>query len=107
MDAHSFNQMGGSNFLVQNNFGASIGGPVKHTGKTFFFLNYEALRHVEVDAMVDTVPTAAEASGDFSQSGVNIYDPSTTTKNPNYNPACLPARRTRRTFASNFNTTAC
>jgi hypothetical protein len=90
MDAHSFNQMGGSNFLVQNNFGASIGGPVKHTGKTFFFLNYEALRHVEVDAMVDTVPTAAEASGDFSQSGVNIYDPSTTTKNPNYNPG-LPA----------------
>jgi hypothetical protein len=90
MDAHSFNQMGSSNFLVQNNFGASIGGPIKHTGKTFFFLNYEALRHVEVDAMVDTVPTAAEASGDFSQSGVNIYDPSTTTKNPNYNPG-LPA----------------
>jgi hypothetical protein len=61
MDAHSFNQMGGSNFLVQNNFGASFGGPVKHTGKTFFFLNYEALRHVETDAMVDTVPTAARS----------------------------------------------
>src|ERR1039458_9002658 len=60
MDAHSFNQMGTSNFLVQNNFGASLGGPVKHIGKTFFFLNYEALRHVETDAMVDTVPTAAE-----------------------------------------------
>ena len=86
MDAHSFNQMGGSNFLVQNNFGASLGGPVKHTGKTFFFLNYEALRHVEVDAMVDTVPTAAEDAGDFSQSGVNIYDPNSTIANPNYNP---------------------
>ena len=93
MDAHSFNQMGTSNFLVQNNFGASVGGPVKHTGKTFFFLNYEALRHVEIDAMVDTVPTAAEASGDFSQSGVNIYDPSTTAPNPSYNPA-LPASKT-------------
>jgi hypothetical protein len=90
MDAHSFNEMGGSNFLVQNNFGASLGGPVKHTGKTFFFLNYEALRHVETDAMVDTVPTAAEDSGDFSQSGVSIYDPSTTTPNPSYNPS-LPA----------------
>jgi hypothetical protein len=86
MDAHSFNQMGGSNFLVQNNFGASLGGPVKHTGKTFFFLNYEALRHVELDAMVDTVPTATEASGDFSQSGVDIYDPASTEPNPNYNP---------------------
>jgi hypothetical protein len=90
MDAHSFNQMGTSNFLVQNNFGASLGGPVKLAGKTFFFMNYEALRHVEIDDMVDTVPTTAEDSGDFSQSGVNIYDPNTTTANPSYNPS-LPA----------------
>ncbi|HEV2486906.1 MAG TPA: carboxypeptidase regulatory-like domain-containing protein [Terracidiphilus sp.] len=87
MDAHSFNQMGTSNFLVQNNFGASLGGPVKRTGKTFFFLNYEALRHVQIDAMVDTVPTRIEDTGDFSQSGVNIYDPNTTTTNPGYNPS--------------------
>ena len=46
------------NFLVQNNFGASIGGPVWHTGKTFFFVNYEGLRNVETMTMVDTVPTA-------------------------------------------------
>jgi hypothetical protein len=105
LDAHSFNQMGGSNFLVQNNFGASLGGPVKHTGKTFFFLNYEALRHVETEAMVDTVPTAAEASGDFSQSGVDIYDPATTAANPAYNPS-LPVSKTnpqyiRQQFAYN------
>jgi hypothetical protein len=43
--------------------------------------------------MVDTVPTAAEDSGDFSQSGVNIYDPSsTTTANPGYNPS-LPTSK--------------
>jgi hypothetical protein len=93
MDAHSFNQMGSSNYLVQNNFGGSLGGPVKHTGKTFFFLNYEGLRHVETDAMVDTVPTAAEASGDFSQSGVDIYDPATTQPNPNFN-SSLPVSKT-------------
>ncbi len=87
LDAHSFNQMGTSNFLVQNNFGASVGGPLPRLGKTFFFVNYEGLRHVEMDAMVDTVPTAAETSGDFSQSGVNIYDPSTTAPNPTYNPS--------------------
>ena len=92
MDAHSFNQMGGSNFLVQNNFGASLGGPVWHAGKTFFFLNYEALRNVENISMVDTVPTAAEAAGDFSQSGVDIYDPNTTTVNPNFNPS-LPVSK--------------
>jgi hypothetical protein len=66
---------------------------VPHAGKTFFFVNYEALRHVQTDAMVDTVPTAAEVSGDFSQSGVNIYDPTTTTSNPNYDPS-LPVSRT-------------
>jgi hypothetical protein len=90
LDAHSFNQMGGSNFLVQNNFGASFGGPVWRKGKTFFFVNYEGLRNVETIAMVDTVPTAAEASGDFGQSGVNIYDPSTTKPNPSFNPSLPP-----------------
>jgi hypothetical protein len=86
MDAHSFNQMGGSNFLVQNNFGASVGGPVWRKGKTFFFSNYEALRHVQSDAMVDTVPTPQEVSGDFTQSGIDIFDPNTTEPNPAYNP---------------------
>lgn len=93
LDAHSFNQMGGSNFLVQNNFGAALGGPIWHAGKTFFFANYEALRAVELMTMVDTVPTAAEDSGDFTQSGVNIYDPNTTQPNPSYNPS-LPASKT-------------
>ena len=83
-DAHSFNQMGGTNHLVQNNFGGSFGGPFlgKHT---FFFTNYEAYRHVAADTMTDTVPTAAEISGDFSQTGVTIYDPNTTAANPNFN----------------------
>jgi len=97
MDAHSFNQMGGSNFLVQNNFGGAVGGPIWHAGKTFFFANYEGLRHVENMAMVDTVPTAAEDSGDFSQSGVDIYDPATTAPNPSYNPG-LPVSKTNPQF---------
>ncbi|MDR3742574.1 MAG: carboxypeptidase regulatory-like domain-containing protein [Terracidiphilus sp.] len=93
MDAHAFNQMDGGNFLVQNNFGSSLGGPVPHVGKTFFFVNYEALRHVQADVMVDTVPTAEEVSGDFSQSGVDIYDPTTTAANPSYDPS-LPVSKT-------------
>jgi len=87
MDAHSFNEMGNANFLVQNNSGAAIGGPIKHAGKTFFFVNYEGLQHVETMVMVDTVPTAAEVGGDFSQSGVDIYDPNSTVTNPSYNPS--------------------
>ncbi|KAA6456463.1 hypothetical protein DYQ86_25350 [Acidobacteria bacterium AB60] len=87
MDAHSFNQMGNANFLIQNNFGGAVGGPLKRHGKTYFFMNYEALRHVETMVMIDTVPTAEEMAGDFSDSGVDIYDPNTTQANPAYNPS--------------------
>ncbi len=89
LDAHSFNQMGTSNHLVQNNFGGAFGGPLpgRLVGKhTFFFLNYEAMRHVETMTMTDTVPTTLEKAGDFSQSGIDIYDPATTKANPNFNP---------------------
>ncbi|MDQ2835623.1 MAG: carboxypeptidase regulatory-like domain-containing protein [Acidobacteriota bacterium] len=90
LDAHSFNEMGGTNHLVQNNFGGSLGGPVIGPGLrkgTFFFLNYEALRHVQADSMTDTVPTPDEVAGDFSKSRVTIYDPKTQVANANYNPS--------------------
>ena len=85
MDASSFMSMG-KNALSQNNFGASFGGPL--VGKnTFFFTNYEGLRLTQTDTQVLTVPTLAEIQGDFSNSGTNIYDPTTAVKNPAYNPA--------------------
>ncbi len=86
LDAHSFNAMGSSNFLVQNNFGASFGGPIKHN-KTFFFMNYEGFRMVQTDTMVDTVPTSQEALGDFSNSGTTIYNPFSSHANPKYDPS--------------------
>ena len=88
LDAHSFNDMGGSKHLVQNNFGGSFSGPLSHR-HTFFFANYEALRHVKANSMTMTVPTADEAAGDFSMSGVTVYDPATTRRNPAFN-AALP-----------------
>jgi hypothetical protein len=85
MDAFTFGSMGMTKHLVQNNFGAAVGGPlIKHT---FFYVNYEGLRRAAADPMTDTVPTAEETSGDFSDSGVNIYDPSSTYANPAYNPS--------------------
>src|SRR5437660_7982551 len=67
-DARSFNEMDSSNHLVRNNFGASFGGPLVRN-KSFFFLNYEGLRHTKSDTMIATVPTDAEAMGNYSESG--------------------------------------
>ena len=105
LDAHSFNDMGGTKHLVQNNFGGSLGGPVPIGKHTFFFVNYEGLRHVQADSMTETVPTEDEVNGDFSMSGVTIYDPATTVPNPSYNPN-LPVSQqnpqfTRQPFKNN------
>jgi len=105
MDASPFEAMG-NNHLVQNNFGASFGGPLLgKQKKTFFFVNYEGLRLSQADAQILTVPTAAEVMGDFSMSSAKIYDPTTAVPNPNYNPA-LPTNAsnypyTRTQFPSN------
>src|SRR5215831_9578916 len=85
LDASSFGSMG-NDHLVQNNYGASFGGPLIGK-KTFIFANYEGLRLAQADAQTLTVPTVAEIQGDFSMSGVNIYDPTTAVANPNYNPS--------------------
>src|SRR5215472_4719233 len=78
MDAYTFGAMGSSKFLVQNNFGGSVGGPLLHS-KTFFFFNYEGYRHSQADSMTETVPTPQETAGNFQNSGVTIYDPYNVT----------------------------
>ena len=86
LDARTWNEMPGTSHLVQNNYGGAIGGPL--FGKqTFFFANYEGFRKTQAQTALDTVPTAAEAIGDFSASGATIFDPSTSYANPNYHPA--------------------
>ena len=82
-DASTFDSMG-NNHLAQNNFGASFGGPLVRN-KTFFFLNYEGFRHAMADTMIDTVPTQDEINGDFSMSGVDIFDPTNSRQQFQYN----------------------
>jgi hypothetical protein len=53
--------------LKQNQFGGTIGGPIRKN-QTFFFGYYEGFRNREGVTRTTTVPTPLERQGDFSQS---------------------------------------
>jgi len=85
-DARTFNEMDESNHLVRNNFGGSFSGPIVRN-KSFFFFNYEGLRHTRSQTMVATVPTEEEINGNFEMSGATIYNPFSSHPNPSFDPA--------------------
>ena len=74
----------------QQMFGGTLGGAIKKD-KLFFFESFEGQKNINPNAVVFSVPTAAEKQGDFSQllssNGITIYDPATTC-GTNGNPAC-------------------
>lgn len=84
-DARTFNEMDSSNHLVRNNFGGSFSGPIVRN-KSFFFFNYEGLRHTRSETMVATVPTEDEINGNFEMSGATIYNPFSSHPNPAFDP---------------------
>jgi hypothetical protein len=49
----------------QNQFGATLGGPIVKS-RTFFFVDYEGLRRRQALPQLSLVPTPAEIGGDFS-----------------------------------------
>ncbi|MGH9585854.1 MAG: carboxypeptidase regulatory-like domain-containing protein [Acidobacteriaceae bacterium] len=52
--------------LKQNQFGATIGGPIKKD-KTFFFGFYEGFRNRQGETELTTVPSVKQRTGDFSE----------------------------------------
>lgn len=86
--------------FTQNQFGFNLGGPVfipkiyNGKDKTFFFVDYEGFRLRQGVSYTETVPTAAERTGNLSalaaSQGVNIYDPLTTCGEGPNTPACAP-----------------
>ena len=78
----------------RNQFGGTLGGPVfipkvyDGHNKTFFFFSYESQRVLQARLDQETLPTALERAGDFSQDRAAngalklIFDPATTRPNP-------------------------
>ena len=80
----------------QNDFGGSIGGPIKVRGlwrsqnKTFFFFNYETFRQAGgINTPTLSIPSLSERQGDFTDQinaatgqAIPIYDPATTAVDP-------------------------
>jgi len=61
----------------RNQFGGTLGGPIKHD-KTFFFASYSGLRQTTSTFMSGAiVPTALERAGNFTASGTKPVDPAT------------------------------
>jgi len=65
--------------LKQNQFGGSLGGPIR-SDKTFFFVDYEGFRNRQGVANLITVPTAKMRAGDFSELSASIYDPTSAPR---------------------------
>jgi len=94
-DARLFTSPSQLPHFSQNQFGGSVGGPLRRN-HAFFFANYEGFRVSEGQSGILSVPLAAERLGDFSGVGP-IYDPASTQPNPSYNPN-LPVAPTNPKF---------
>src|SRR6267142_5939386 len=66
--------------LKRNQFGSTLGGPIKHD-KIFFFFDYEGGRTRQGTTFNSNVPTLQQLDGNFSGARP-IFDPLSTRQNP-------------------------
>ena len=87
--------------FTQNQFGATLGGPIRQN-RTFFFVTYEGFRQRQGTTSIVTTPTAKMRAGEFSElpAGVIIADPLTSTNGTNrgaFPGNVIPAKRLDQT----------
>jgi hypothetical protein len=91
--------------FTQNQFGASLGGPLRKN-RTFFFASYEGYRQRQAALFLLTVPTPEMRAGGFSDyrnaagAQIPIYDPLTNCGQPG-TAACPDSGPRRQPFAGN------
>jgi hypothetical protein len=73
-DARNYFDVGAAPAFHQNQFGASVGGPIKRN-KMFFFGNYEGFRQIQPNDLYNLVPNADQAAGNFSADTQQLYNP--------------------------------
>ncbi len=67
----------------QNQFGATLGGPILR-GKLFFFVDYQGTRQsTRAASSISSLPPPAFRTGDFSGTSVKLFDPTTRHIGPN------------------------
>ena len=86
LDAENYFTVGAKPPYKRNDYGFSVGGPVKRN-KIFFFFAWENLVLRESFIDVNTIPTSKMRTGDFSELSATIYDPlkynsATNTRQP-------------------------
>jgi hypothetical protein len=82
--------------FTQNQYGVEVDGPIRRD-KTFFAFGWENFALRQGQSFLMTVPTNLMRQGDFSELGINIYDPLTTCGVAG-TPACAPSQPTRAQF---------
>jgi hypothetical protein len=82
LDARSYFDAGPPPPFHRDQFGASLGGPIRK-GKTFFFADYEGFRQGQGNTAKDKVPNAAARTGLLTFPGGGFPSDCTPTANPN------------------------